>query len=43
MNDDRIIINLLLRLIVAFDLFRDERDDFEFEKISLLKLESESF
>ena len=33
MNDDRSIINLLLCLIVIFNFFRDESDDFEFEKI----------
>ena len=37
MNNNRLIINLLLRLIVAFYFFRDERDDFhrEFEKCGL--------
>ena len=43
MNDDRSIISLLSRLIVAFNLFYDERDDFESEKNSSLKLESKSF
>ena len=43
MSDDRSIINLLLYLIVAFDLFYDECDDFEFKKNSLLKLKSKSF
>ena len=43
MSDDRLIINLWLRLIVTFDLFRDERDNFEFEKNSSLKFESKSF
>ena len=36
MSDDGSIINLSLRLIIAFDLFYDERDDFEFEKSSSL-------
>ena len=43
MNDDRSIINQLSRLIVAFDLFRDKHDDFEFKKNSSLELESRSF
>ena len=43
MNDDRLIINLSSRLIVAFDLFRDERSDFKFEKNSSLKLKLKSF
>ena len=43
MSDDRLIINLSSRLIVAFDFFRDERDGFEFEKSSSLELESKSF
>ena len=43
MNDDRLIINLLSHLIVAFNFFRDERDDFEFEKNLSLKFESKSF
>ena len=43
MNDDRSKINLSLRLIVAFDLFRDKRNDFEFKKNLLLKLKSKSF
>ena len=34
MNDDKLIIILLSRLIVAFDLFRDERNDFESKKNS---------
>ena len=42
-NDDRLIINLLSHLIVIFDLFRNERDDFESEKNLLLKFESKSF
>ena len=43
MSDDRSIISLSSRLIVAFDFFRDERDNFESEKNSSLKLESKSF
>ena len=43
MNDDRSIISLLSRLIVAFDFFHDKRDDFEFKKNSLLEFESKSF
>ena len=43
MSADQLIINLSSRLIVIFDLFRDERSDFEFKKNSLLKLESKSF
>ena len=42
-NDDRSIINLSSRLIVVFNLFRDERDDFEFKKSSSLKFKSKSF
>ena len=33
MSDDRSIINLSSRLIIAFDLFCDEPDDFEFKEI----------
>ena len=40
MNDDRLIINLL---IVIFNFFRDEHDDFEFKQSSSLKLQSKSF
>ena len=40
MNDDRLIISLLSRLIIVFDFFYDERDDFEFKKNSSLELES---
>ena len=36
-SDDRLIINLLSRLIVIFNLFRDERDDFEFKKKFFIK------
>ena len=43
MNDDRSIINLLSCLIVAFNLFYDERDDFESKKNLSLKFESKSF
>ena len=43
MNDDRLIISLSLRLIVAFDLFRNERNDFESKKSSSLEFESKSF
>ena len=43
MSDDRLIISLSLRLIIVFNFFRDERDDFEFKKSSLLKFESKSF
>ena len=43
MNDDKSIINLLLCLIVAFNLFRDERDDFKSEKNSSSELESKLF
>ena len=43
MNDNRSIINLLSRLIVIFNFFYDERDDFEFEKNSSLKFELKSF
>ena len=43
MSDDRSIINLLSRLIVVFNFFRDERDDFESEKSSSLEFESKSF
>ena len=43
MNDDRSIINLLSYLIVIFNFFRDERDDFEFKKNSSLKFKSKSF
>ena len=32
MNDNRLIISLSLRLIVAFNFFRDKCDDFEFKK-----------
>ena len=43
MSDDRSIISLSSRLIVAFDLFRDEHNYFEFKENSSLKLESKSF
>ena len=43
MSDNRLIINLSSYLIVAFDFFRNERDDFEFKKNLLLELESKSF
>ena len=43
MNDDRLIISLSSRLIVAFNFFRDERDDFKSKESSLLELESKSF
>ena len=43
MNDDRLIINLSSRLIVAFNFFCNERDDFESKKSSSLKLESKLF
>ena len=43
MNDDRLIINLSSRLIVAFNLFHDKRDNFEFEKNSSLEFKSKSF
>ena len=43
MNDGRSIINLSSRLIIVFNFFRDERDDFEFKKNLSLKLESKSF
>ena len=42
MSDNRLIISLSLRLIVGFNFFCDERDDFEFKKNSSLKLESKS-
>ena len=43
MSDVRLIIYLLLCLIVAFNFFRDERNDFEFKKSLLLKFKSKSF
>ena len=42
-NDDRSIINLLLRLIITFNLFCDKHDNFESEKNSSLEFESKSF
>ena len=42
-NDDKLIINLSLCLIVVFNFFHDERDDFEFKKNSSLELESKLF
>ena len=42
-SDDRSIINLSSCLIVAFNFFRDEYNNFESEKSSSLKLESKSF
>ena len=43
MNNYRLIISLSLRLIVAFDFFRDEHNDFKSKKNSSLKLKSKSF
>ena len=43
MNKNRLIINLLLRLIVVFNFFYDKCNDFESEKNSSLKFESKSF
>ena len=43
MSDNKSIINLSSRLIVAFNIFRDERDDFEFKKNLSLKFKSKSF
>ena len=42
-NENRSIISLSSRLIVAFDFFRDKRNDFEFKKNSSLELKSKSF
>ena len=41
MNDDRSIINLLSHLIIIFDLFCDEYDDFEFKKKLVIKIQIE--
>ena len=43
MSDNRSIINLSSRLIVVFDFFYDERDNFKFKKKLSLKLKSKSF
>ena len=42
-SDNRLRINLSSRLIITFNFFRDERDDFEFKKNSSLEFESKSF
>ena len=42
-NDNRFIISLSLYLIVVFNFFYNERDDFESEKNSSLKFKSKSF
>ena len=43
MSDDRSIIDLSSRLIIAFNLFRNKYDGFEFKKNSSLEFESKSF
>ena len=43
MSDNRLILDLLSRLIIVFDLFYNKHDDFEFKKNSSLKFKSKSF
>ena len=42
-NDDKLIINLLPRLIILFNYFYNTCDDFEFEKNSSLEFKLKSF
>ena len=42
-SDDRSIINLSLRLMIVFNLFRNECNNFKFEKSSSLEFESKLF
>ena len=43
MSDNRLIINLLSRLIIVFNSFYNKRDNFEFKKNLSLELKSKSF
>ena len=43
MSDNRLIISLSLRLIIIFNFFHDERNNFKFKKNLSLKFKSKSF